>query len=146
MLVQKKRQVSSIFCSLCLIMWKNYWRWVWHVLRKVSVKSRRSRRSNVDASRRGRWLLYYILELANRAHYLFENANHVQKRHLVNILLSNLVMVGDKVQYDVKKPYNHILNFSNSLSWGRIVEDVRTIIQGQKEFIYIPDLRPLNFE
>jgi len=27
-------------------------------------------------------------------------------------------------------------------AWGRIVEDVRTIIQRQNEYIYIPDLRP----
>ncbi|PIZ46395.1 hypothetical protein COY32_03395, partial [candidate division WWE3 bacterium CG_4_10_14_0_2_um_filter_41_14] len=32
------------------------------------------------------------------------------------------------------------------VEWLRVVHEVRTIIQGQKELIHIPDLRLLNFE
>ncbi len=59
----------------------------------------------------------YLLELANRAHELFIGSEVEEKRQLIKLVLSNLVLNGKKVCYEAKKPFDIILNCAHHQSW-----------------------------
>ena len=83
----------------------------------------------------------YLLELANRAYDLFKSSEVEERRQLLKLVLQNLRVEGKEVRYDLIKPFDTILVYADSKSWLRIVKDVRTTIQQQEEYVYIPDLR-----
>lgn len=62
----------------------------------------------------------YILELTKRAHELFLSSEMQEKRQLVRLVLSNLRIEDEKVQYDLIKPFDEILNCSDSQLWLRV--------------------------
>ena len=51
----------------------------------------------------------YLLNLAHRAGELFQAANIEQKRQLLNIVLSNLEVDGQKLHYQARKPFDILL-------------------------------------
>lgn len=59
----------------------------------------------------------YLLELANKAYDLFKSSEIEEKRQLLKLTLQNLVLSGKKVQFQVQKPFDTILNFADSPSW-----------------------------
>src|SRR3972149_10009787 len=59
----------------------------------------------------------YLLELANKAYDLFKSSEIEEKRQLLKLTLQNLVLDGKKVQFQVQKPFDTILNFADSPSW-----------------------------
>lgn len=59
----------------------------------------------------------YLLELANRAYGLFKSSEIEERRQLLKLTLQNLVLDGKKVQFQVQKPFDAILNFADSPSW-----------------------------
>lgn len=59
----------------------------------------------------------YILELVNRAPELFESSKEEQKRQLLNFLLSNLKLEGEKLLFDLKQPFDVMLECSKSQKW-----------------------------
>src|SRR3990167_976761 len=59
----------------------------------------------------------YVLSLANKAHELFENSEVEEKRQLINLLLSNVRVEDEYVLYDVQKPFDMIINCSDSQLW-----------------------------
>ena len=59
----------------------------------------------------------YLLELANRAHELFKVSKVDQKRQLINFVLSNLQLKGDKLLYQAKKPFDLFFEMAENLKW-----------------------------
>lgn len=84
----------------------------------------------------------YVLELANRAYDLFISSEVEEKRQLLRMALQNLQLDGNNLVYTVIKPFDSIVLANDSQLWLRIVNDVRTIFEKQKDYIYIPDFRP----
>jgi hypothetical protein len=41
-----------------------------------------------------------------------------ERRQLLKLTLQNLVLDGKKVQFQAQKPFDTILNFADSPSWG----------------------------
>lgn len=59
----------------------------------------------------------YLLELANRAYDLFASSEVDERRQLLKLVLSNLRVDGKTIQYQAQKPFDTILNYSNSQLW-----------------------------
>ena len=61
----------------------------------------------------------YLLELASKAYELFKSSELDEKRELIQMALQNLYMKGEKVEYDVQKPFNKILEYASRSKWLR---------------------------
>jgi site-specific DNA recombinase len=63
----------------------------------------------------------YILDLASRAADLFnaESSKLEQKRHIINLVLSNLRLEGEKLLFNLNEPFNSFAYASNSGNWLR---------------------------
>ncbi|HUC87036.1 MAG TPA: zinc ribbon domain-containing protein, partial [Candidatus Saccharimonadales bacterium] len=63
----------------------------------------------------------YILDIASRANELFEaeSSKVEQKRYLINFVLSNLQMKGDKLTFDLKEPFDALAAMSKTQNWLR---------------------------
>lgn len=59
----------------------------------------------------------YILELTNHAYDAFMNSEVDEKRQLIGLILSNLMIDDGKIVYDVHKPFNLVLNCSDEQVW-----------------------------
>jgi site-specific DNA recombinase len=59
----------------------------------------------------------YVLELACRASDLFESSEVEQRRQLIKLVLSNLRVEGEKVLWEVQKPFDLIVNCSDRILW-----------------------------
>lgn len=59
----------------------------------------------------------YLLELANRAYELFKSSEVEERRQLIKLVLSNLRVEGNLVQYDAIKPFDTVLNYSDHQLW-----------------------------
>ena len=59
----------------------------------------------------------YLLELAQKAHQLFEVAEIDERRQLIKLVLSNLTLEGRKLRYEAIKPFKTILDFSDCQQW-----------------------------
>lgn len=59
----------------------------------------------------------YVLNLTNRAHELFLSSEVEEKRQLIKLVLSNLRIENENVLYNVQKPFNLIVNCSDSQLW-----------------------------
>lgn len=60
----------------------------------------------------------YILELTQKAYKLFLSSEIEERRQLLKLVFSNLTMEGKKVQFEAQKPFDTILSFADSPSWG----------------------------
>lgn len=60
-----------------------------------------------------------ILSLSQRAGELFESSELEQKREIINLTLQNLVLNGEKLSYDLIKPFDTILKSNDSHIWLR---------------------------
>lgn len=54
-----------------------------------------------------------VLNLSKRAKELFESSEIPEKRAILNYLLQNCVANGNKLEFTLRSPYNHILNLAN---------------------------------
>ena len=59
----------------------------------------------------------YVLELVNRAYDLFVSSEVEEKRQLIKLILSNLRIEGERVVWDVCKPFDLFLNVTDSPGW-----------------------------
>ena len=59
----------------------------------------------------------YILDLSSRAYELFKSSEVEEKRQLVKLVLSNLKLDGEKLVYDVQKPFDLIINLPDDVRW-----------------------------
>ena len=95
-----------------------------------------------------------VLNLSRRARIIFESSEPAEKRAFLNMLLQNPVVEEKEMQFTLKKPFDSVLSLAHAQTksrafnpahprWLRTVNDVRTIIQRQDEYVYIPDLQAL---
>ncbi|MFH0776179.1 MAG: hypothetical protein V1936_01035, partial [Patescibacteria group bacterium] len=59
----------------------------------------------------------YLLDLANRAAELFASSKVEQKRHLISFALSNLRLKGEELLFEAKKPFDLLLQMTESKDW-----------------------------
>ena len=59
----------------------------------------------------------YVLEIVNRAYELFESSEVEEKRQLIKLLLSNLMMEGGNIVWEMQKPFDLFLNASDDINW-----------------------------
>jgi len=83
-----------------------------------------------------------VFSVARRAKIIFENSSEVAgKRQFLDYILHNPTVNGKKLEFAIRSPFNLVLELAENPNWLRIVQDVRTVFEGQNEYIYIPDLR-----
>ena len=59
----------------------------------------------------------YILQLVSQTKELFESSEVEQKRQLIKLLLQNLRIEGENMLWEVKKPFDLILNLGDRSEW-----------------------------
>ena len=57
--------------------------------------------------------LITLLNICSRAPELFESSKVEQKRQLINFLLSNLKLRGKTLEFELKKPFDALVNLQN---------------------------------
>ena len=82
-----------------------------------------------------------ILSLAKRAYDIFKSSEPMEKRTFLNFLLQNSKLQGKKLNFELKTPFDRVLQANKCSNLLRTVNNVRTIFERQNEYIYIPDLR-----
>lgn len=60
-----------------------------------------------------------VFSLAKRAKVLFESSEVEEKRAILNYLLQNCTANGKKLEFSLRSPFNHILEFANQPTWLR---------------------------
>jgi len=61
--------------------------------------------------------LITLLNICSRAPELFESSKVEQKRQLINFLLSNLKLRGKKLEFEIKKPFDVLVNLDYRSNW-----------------------------
>jgi hypothetical protein len=92
-------------------------------------------------------MLITLLNICSRAPELFESSKVEQKRQLINFLLSNLKLRGKTLEFELKKPFDVLVNLQNCKNrsaWLEIVDKVKTKILSLRENIYIPEFKTQN--
>lgn len=64
----------------------------------------------------------YLLDIANRAHDLFMSSEDEEKRHVLNLLLSNPRLDGKKLVCDVQKPFDLIMECNDRQEWCTLLD------------------------
>jgi site-specific DNA recombinase len=59
-----------------------------------------------------------VLELTNKAYDLFMKQDSTEKRKLVNILLSNSSFDGTTLEFNLRKPFDTVVECKKSANWG----------------------------
>ena len=59
----------------------------------------------------------YILDLTSRAYELFLSSEVEEKRQLIKLVLSNLMLNNEKLVFEAHKPFDLILNSSDNILW-----------------------------
>src|SRR3989339_703617 len=81
------------------------------ILSKIDDYDNYDRKYYMTASR--------LLELLSKAKLIFESSEVMEKRQLLNYLLQNLSLEGEKLHYDLKKPYSMIASYIKRQDWLR---------------------------
>ena len=75
--------------------------------------------------------LINLLNICSRAYELFESSKVEQKRQLVNFLLSNLKLRGKILEFELKKPFDVLVNLDYRSNWLSIVVRIKMGQMGQ---------------
>lgn len=59
----------------------------------------------------------YVLKLANSAYDLFKSSEVHEKRQILKMLLQNLRLKGETVDYDLLNPFDKIFFFASRQQW-----------------------------
>lgn len=70
-----------------------------------------------DADEKFAITVQYLLDICSKAHELFISSKPEQKRQLINFVLSNLSLDGERLHYDLNKPFDVIAQSSKSSEW-----------------------------
>ena len=69
----------------------------------------------------------YLLNLLRQAASLYESSNEDQKLRIHTFLLSNCVLDQKELLWELKKPFDAVLDCSQNESWLPLLHDVRTL-------------------
>ena len=81
-----------------------------------------------------------VLNVASRAAEIIKSSEPEEKRKFFSFLLQNCTANGKTLSFSLREPFDRILATADQPIVQRTVNNVRTIIQRQSEYIYIPDL------
>ncbi|MDP3011388.1 MAG: hypothetical protein Q8N27_01605 [Candidatus Hydromicrobium sp.] len=87
--------------------------------------------------------LINLLNICYRAPELFESSKVEQKRQFINFLLSNLKLRGKTLEFELKKPFDVLVNLQNCKNrseWLAPIRNVRTKLLILNEDIFKPEL------
>ena len=70
-----------------------------------------------------------ILDLAKRAFDIFECSEILEKRSLINFVFQNMKLKDGKLVWDLKEPFNIIVDFADYPIWLPQTLDARTIVE-----------------
>lgn len=70
----------------------------------------------------------YLLKLASKAGELFESSEPDEKREILKLLLRNCTLNDTSVCYDLKKPFDTLLNVGSRHIWLRMQVFIRTLL------------------
>ena len=68
-----------------------------------------------------------VLNLAKRAYEIFESSEVPEKTQLLNFLLQNLKLQGKKLSFELKTPFDTMLQVHNCSIMGGLRDAFRTI-------------------
>lgn len=68
-----------------------------------------------------------VLELANKASFLYKQANMEERRELLSFLLSNSILKRKKLLIQYKKPFDRVFVHAASFEWRGLLDDFRTM-------------------
>ena len=74
--------------------------------------------SKKTVSNRTAWTLARAINLLSRLPELFAGSQNEQKRKILNLLFANLIMKGKSIEIIMKKPFQLMLEGTNSSIWG----------------------------
>ena len=63
-----------------------------------------------------------LLNVANTAYKIFKSGDYLEKRKILNKVLSNLQLEGDQLRWKLKKPYELMAFCNNNSTWQGYVE------------------------
>ncbi len=71
----------------------------------------------------------YLLDVCSRAVELFdaESTKVEQKRYLIDFILSNATLDGEKLQFTLKEPFEAVIALSKTGKWYSIIDEVRKL-------------------
>ena len=58
-----------------------------------------------------------ILRLSSKAHFLFMSSNPEQKYQLLKMILANCTIANEKVRYELRKLFVHLLPYTKRPTW-----------------------------
>ncbi len=82
-----------------------------------------------DADEKFSITVQYLLNLSSRAYEIFQSSKVEQKRQLINFVLSNLLLEGDKLHYELHKPFDAIVKCSERSDWYPLLNVIRTFLE-----------------
>lgn len=68
---------------------------------------------HVDADEEFVITLEYLLDVASKSHEYFESSGNEKKRRILNLVFSNFLLNGSKLEYELKRPFNMLVKKSS---------------------------------
>jgi site-specific DNA recombinase len=87
-----------------------------------------------------------IISLASRAYEIFESSKIEQKRQLINFMFSNLRMNGEKLRFNLRKPFNLMIDLTNRPDWLLIIDIIRTKYHKELRLLYLQSKEAISFK
>lgn len=81
---------------------------------------------HTEADEKFTFTVTYLLSLASKAPELFKVSKVEQKQQLIKFVLSNMTLKGKELQYQVKKPFDALIECAKSQEWLPLVDTLRT--------------------
>ncbi len=72
---------------------------------------------HTEADEKFTFTVTYLLSLASKASDLFKDSKVEQKQQLIRFVLSNMTLEGKKLHYQVKKPFDAMIECAKSQEW-----------------------------
>jgi len=87
-----------------------------------------------------------IISLASRAYEIFESSKIEQKHQLINFMFSNLRMNGEKLRFNLRKPFNLMIDLTDRPEWLPIIDIIRTKYQKELRLLYLQSKEVISFK
>ena len=80
-----------------------------------------------------------VLDLAKRAFEIFQRSETLEKRSLINFVFQNMKLRDGKLVWELKEPFNIIVNYAahpvwlptldalRRFDWGKLARDLQTV-------------------
>jgi DNA invertase Pin-like site-specific DNA recombinase len=86
-----------------------------------------------------------VIEMAAQATRYFEAGTGFQRRSLLETVCLNPMLRGRKVALELKNQFSAVAEAGACSNWQGLVDDVRTVVEQNGGYIYVPDLTLKDF-